>query len=238
MANICTCEIRATGSNEDIQEIKQLLNDHTSFSHGSEVTDFCEIVGHELDRGWGFRGHRSEESEDVLWVGELNWGPPGEFVKEIAQRYPDVTFEMKFLILDGSDRIEIYEFKGESSRLAYEADGTVEFCGQETAPVDHFRSALAFDSVTDEANIMRALLDEGLMVDDGDNLISDYQSEKVLKWIEARFPEASVSVKYWLPFRVRGERVDLAHRIAQFEFRDGQSEGDPQECHNWKADGF
>ncbi len=238
MSNRCVCEIRASGPESDVTQIRRLLDDHTEYTHETEITKFSDIVGRDLHRSWGWRAHSLNEIDSIVWVGELKWSPPGEFVEQMSQRFPDVVFEMKFSVNDGTDRIEIYEFKDGNSRLTYEADDTFEFYGYDMTPVDHYRVSLRFNSEAERDSVMAAIHNEGLISDSDGKIISRSDSGEVLRWVENRFHEIVVRINYWLPYHEHGGEIDPAHQFVAFSFHDGQSDGNAQKCLNWKEDGF
>ena len=81
MADICICEIRAHGAESDVREIQHLLDIHTTIREDQEITNFSEIAGKELRRGYGFRAHPRDATDAILWTGELKWSPPDDFVE-------------------------------------------------------------------------------------------------------------------------------------------------------------
>jgi hypothetical protein len=105
MANICICEIRAQGAQSDVREIQRLLDIHTTIRDDQEITNFSEIVGKTLRRGYGFRAHPRDATDAILWTGELKWSPPDDFVETMSLRYPRVAFELKIQVKDGDERI-------------------------------------------------------------------------------------------------------------------------------------
>lgn len=237
MANICICEIRASGPQGDVDEVKRLLDANTEFLDGEEVTSFSEIVGRQLHRSLGFRGHVSEGLDGIIWIGELNWSPPSEFVEEMSRRFSDTTFAMKFSVLDDGDRIQNYEYKAGDSRLIYEADSDFEFRGHDATPVDHWRGSMRFNSLAESEGVMKSLRSNGLIFDMDGRVCSKHSSEDVSRWIENRFPEIVVRINWWLPFcRLDGRSPE--HTIAPFEFRDELAVLSGHAVHNWSDEGF
>lgn len=238
MANICICEIRAAGPQSDMDEVKRLLDASTTFSHGAEITSFSEIVGIQLRQGWGRRGYPSVGGGDIVWIGELDWSPPSEFVEEMSKRFPATTLRMKSTVLDGADRMQTYEFKNGSSRLIHEADGDFEFRGHDASPVDHWRGSLRFNSLVELEGVMQSLRASGLIFDMDGHVCSEETSEVVSQWIENRFPETDFQINWWLPYCPIVDGVSPEHALARYEFRDECEFLAGPKPHDWIEDGF
>lgn len=204
MLNDCESVIRATGPDRDISRIKHLLDSNAHHRGDDEVTYFMNIVDQFLEGSMGLRWRSEETEDDIIWAGSLDWEPPTEFVKEMSIRFPEVTFQMMFTN-ECEDSSGAYEFKSGEIRLLREHIQRYEHCGPDTSPVDHYRLSLSFHDNCAKNLVMGALLEERLVVSEGDYCVSPHPSAEVLAWCAVRFPNIDVRVDWWLPYRLRAE---------------------------------
>jgi hypothetical protein len=167
MADWIATTIKVIGTTEQVQQIKELMDLHTSEQNGQLVTQFPDVADNgTLDEAWGFRWGcpDDEEHRSVVWMGECQWNPPGTFVNALSRRYSDCEFEMTFSRAE-SWYVETYLFQNGDSRLTYKQSAYFEFYGQDTTPVHHWISSLSFDSDEIRQSVLAALREHGLLVD-------------------------------------------------------------------------
>ena len=198
-----TATITVRGSKEQVLRIRQLVDEHTHDERGEQITRFDDITEGGTTSQWeGFRWRWPEDDaayENVVWMGEFASDPPDDILSWMSREYPECEFEM--MISDEYSMDEnAYLYQSGISRPILIQDGCFEFREQNTAPVHHWKFSLFIEGEEFQGLVRTALREHGLIMEHAYTTMYRQDGERILSWINERFPHVQAQIEDSLPY--------------------------------------